>query len=154
MTDITFYEIEAKFGSSEDTSNVYVCETDNNTWWYCVAGSCNVNESIVEPFDGCDLTTDVHDIDCFTLDIESLTHFEDVMRDHLTPETVTRAILTIEIDSINSAFQDDSAQTELVRILKGLIEKVERNNFDNCKIKDVNGNNVGDFYLDIEEEEV
>lgn len=154
MTDLNFFEIDAKFGSSDDTSNVFVCETDSHTWWYCVEGSSNVNESSIEPFDGCDLTSDVNDIGCFTLEINSLSQFEDVMREYLTPETVDRAVMTIEIDSINSAFQDDNAKDELIRILKSCIDKVERNNFDSCMLKDLNGNTVGDFYLNIESEEV
>ena len=154
MSKNTFFEITAKYGSSDDTANTFVCETENGTWWYCVEGSCNVNESTIEPFNGCDLTTDLHDIDCFTLDIESSSHFESVMNEHLAPDMVTGATLTIEIESINEAFQDDNAKSELIRILKNCIEKIERNNFDSCKLKDVNGNNVGDFYLNIEEEEV
>lgn len=154
MENLTFFEIDAKYGSSDDTENVFVCETENGTWWYCVEGGSNVNESIIEPFDGCDLNSDVCDIDCFTLEINSFTQFQEVMCEHLEPETVDRVTLTIEIDSINSAFQDDNAKDELIRILKNCIDKVERNNFDSCKLKDINGNNVGDFYLNIESEEL
>lgn len=154
MTNLNFFEIDAKFGSGEETANVFVCETESGTWWYCVEDGSNVNESTIEPFDGCDLTSDVYDIDCFTLEINSMNQFKDVMREHLTPKTVDRVVMTIEIDSINSAFQDDNAKDELIRILKNCIDKVERNNFDSCKLRDLNGNNVGDFYLNIESEEV
>lgn len=154
MNDLIFFEINAKFGSSDDLANVFVCETENGTWWYCVEGGSTVNECTNEPFDGCDLNSDLYDIDCFSLEINSMEHFEDVMREHLTPETVDRTVLTIEIDSINSAFQDGYANDELIRILKLCIEKVERNNFDSCELRDINGNSVGDFYLNIESEEI
>ncbi|CAM0106269.1 hypothetical protein VPH159E362A_0064 [Vibrio phage 159E36-2a] len=152
--ELSFFEIDAKHGSSDDMENVFVCETDNGTWWYCVDGGENVNETTIEPTNGCDLVSDMHDIDCFTLEINSLSQFEEVMIEHLTPETVDRAVLTIEIDSINSAFQDGNAQSEVIRILKECIRKVEGQNFDACNLRDVNGNSVGDFYLNIESEEV
>lgn len=152
--ELTFFEIDAKYGSSDNMANVFVCETDNGTWWYCVEGAQSVNESTIEPTNGCDLVSGMHDINCFTLAINSLSQFKEAMIEHLTPETVDRAVLTIEIDSINSAFQDDNAQSEIVRILKECIRKVESQNFDSCNLKDVNGNNVGDFYLNIESEEV
>ena len=155
MSNLNFYQVDCVYGSENQQDVAYVCETENGTFWYCVDSSENFNESTIKPFDGFSVESDVYDVDCFTSSpVYSLSQFENVMNEHLKPETVERAILTIEIESIHSAFQADNAQNELVRILKNCIEKIERQTFDSCKLKDVNGNNVGDFYLSIESEEV
>lgn len=151
------FQIDCTYGGDKTPDICYVVETDNNTWWYCVDGSPMVNESTIEPFDGCDVECDLNDIDCFERNegINSLTEFSNIIEEHLQPETVDRVNFTIEIDgSINAAFQDENAQDEIIRILKSVISKVENNNFLHEKIKDVNGNNVGSIYLDIETEEV
>lgn len=152
---MNFYSVyDCVFGSdNSETCEVFVCETDNNTWWYCCENSANWNESTIEPTEGCDLN-ELNDVDCFTLDCRGYSHFVSVMTEHLTPETVDRVSLSIDINSINSAFQNDNAQAELIQILKNCIDKIESKTFIHDKILDSNGNSVGDLYLDIENEEV
>lgn len=150
------YQVNGFYGSGETESLIYVVKTNGDTWWYCVDGGEMVNESTIELEEGCNVETDVNDIDCFQrAPVNSLTQFENIMNEHLAVETVDRVNFSLDIDgSINSAFQDDNAQAELIRILKAAIKKVESNTFLHEKIKDINGNNVGSIYLDIEEEEV
>lgn len=151
---MNFYSIyDCKFGSGDDTCEVYVCETDSGSYWYCCEGGANWNKTMIRPFEGCDLTADLPNTDCFTLECRGWDHFVETMTRHLEVEMINRAVMTIEIDSINSAFQDDNANDELIRILRDCISKIERNNFDSCKLVDLNGNKVGSFYLNIESEE-
>ena len=58
----------------------------------------------------------------------------------------------LEIETFsNAAFEPDKS-IELVRILKSLITKIEKGE-EEGKLKDINGNNVGEFYIDYDEQE-
>jgi hypothetical protein len=151
------FTVDCTYGSEKTPDVSFVVETDHQTYWYCVEGSPMVNESTIEPFDGCDVECDLNDIDCFEYSggINSLTELEQIITSHLEVETVDRVTFTLEIDgSINQAFQDDNAKNEIIRILKNVIGQVEDNYFLHNKIKDINGNNVGNLYLDIEKEDI
>ena len=64
---------------------------------------------------------------------------------------ITRVNFTLDIDT-----SDDDLMTNPRKKLQKLIREVADkvgNGSDGGKIKDVNGNNIGDFELDIEEED-
>ena len=114
----------------------------------------NVNESTIEPFEGCDVESDLYDVGSFTnnLEIDCFSRWDSVMEDHLEEATYTNASLSISVDSSNASFQDEQASTELIRILKGIITKIEEGG-DNISgdLLDVNGNKVGSMDLEIGE---
>lgn len=52
-------------------------------------------------------------------------------------------MITITIRTENAAFADEYYNAEIVRILRNLADKAERNNTLNYRILDTNGNTVG-----------
>lgn len=146
------YIIDAYYGDSSTPCLVFVCEMDDETWWYCVEGSQNTNLSDVEPTYNCNVE-DLNDIECFEGKyFHNLTDFTNEIRDHNTPVLETAVHLTLEIDSSNAAFQDGNSEAELIRILKNVIDKIEGKDFVDSKLKDSNGNNVGNLYYIVEED--
>jgi hypothetical protein len=54
---------------------------------------------------------------------------------------------TIEIKMDNAAFNESGWDVELVRILRELCDKIERDAREESKLYDVNGNRVGEFVV-------
>lgn len=65
----------------------------------------------------------------------------------MTHKPTTQALITIEMD--NAAF-DDAPATELARILQDLAERIVGDGIDSRTLQDINGNAVGNFYIDSE----
>lgn len=58
-------------------------------------------------------------------------------------------VFTVKFDTDNAAFDDGNREAEIIRILRSIADRVER---DGCSgffetIRDVNGNEVGRFAL-------
>ena len=65
--------------------------------------------------------------------------------------TVTNVTLEVDINSGNAALVDDP-HLELARILKGIVKEIERQSTHGNGVYDLNGQRVGNWYLEIEEE--
>lgn len=64
--------------------------------------------------------------------------------------------LSIHIETVNAAFDDNQQGPELARILRGIADRLENLAPSDCAdwtIYDINGNRVGRLYLDDEESE-
>lgn len=59
---------------------------------------------------------------------------------------------SLEIDSSNAAFEDNSGFDEVARILRDAARHVENGNVRQC-LRDSNGNKVGEFYMEVDEVE-
>ena len=68
--------------------------------------------------------------------------------------SVSNVMLKISIDSGNEAFSEHPIE-EVIRILEGVIETMRygEDDYISKTLRDVNGNNVGNMYFEIEEEE-
>lgn len=62
-------------------------------------------------------------------------------------------MFTLKFKTGNAAFQDGDGIYETTRILANVAESV-RNGQDCGKIRDINGNAIGEWYFNVEEEEL
>ena len=64
-----------------------------------------------------------------------------------------KTIFSIEIDTDNAAFEtSEQGRDELVRILQKIASEINNDaDFLDKKIKDINGNSIGNVYLKIRE---
>ncbi len=72
--------IRGTYGSSQTPCDVFVYELRNGSSWYAVEGSCNVNKTFQELYDGVDVEC-VMDIDYFNYSngINSLEELENAV---------------------------------------------------------------------------
>ena len=56
--------------------------------------------------------------------------------------------LSLDLNSSNAAFEE-SGEFEVARILRDVADKIERGESDG-RLRDVNGNNVGSWFLETE----
>lgn len=143
------YETSGTYGGSQTPCTIFVCEDDLGGKWYCVNDSCNVNATFGDIDTGCDVEM-IEDFDSFTLSerCESLSEFVELIEEHLSDdEELTEVNFKLNIESGNDAFQEDSA-AEVIRILERVIDDIKNQMFKGV-LRDINGNTVGSFELDI-----
>jgi hypothetical protein len=80
---------------------------------------------------------------------------EDALNDNF-PEDIYNVSLKLTYESSNDAVQDENAIEELKRILKGVLDKLDKcsptDDYISEDVKDLNGNVVGELTLSIEAE--